>query len=268
MAIFHFALINIIINAVEPDGGLQNLSEENRRAGYRVEFLEDLDTARLEVEQMFPEENIRIAFDSLMTNYSYARDDSVSLLLFSEGPLLIGKTKKIDRLDLIHLPNEELFEKYEINGFWQQLQTRQFLKIVDEGGNFVFYILGQMVWMVVLMMPALAFILKILYIRRSFYFVEHLVFSFHYHAFAFLVMTCAYLLEAFGFPPLNWPNGEGFYSIIGFSVLLIYLFLAMHSFYKQSKFKTFMKFTVLNFSYLFIFILFLLLTLLFSAIIF
>ncbi len=266
MAIVHFAFINISINAVESDGGLANLSEQNHRARYRTEFLEDLDSARVKVEKAYPDTTVKNALDSLMVKFADARKDSVPILLFTGGFWLEGKTINVARLDLLHLSQKEVFEKYNINGFWHQLQARQFLKIVDQGGNFVFYIIGQMVWMVVLMMPALALILKLLYIRRSFYFVEHLVFSFHYHAFAFLIITIAYLLEAFGFPPLDWPNGQGYYAIIGFSILLIYLYLAMRRFYQQGRFKTFVKFNFLNFAYLFIFILFLLLTLVVSAI--
>ncbi len=268
MAIFHFAAINIIINYVESDGGLQSLSESNHRDQYRTEFLEDLDTARSKVERLFPDPKVEMALDSLMSQYADARNDSVSLVIFKKGFLLIGETTQVARLDLIHLSEKEVFKKYNIEGFWQQLQARQSLKIVDQGGNFVYYILGQMIWMVVLMMPALAFILKLLYIRRDYYFVEHLVFSFHYHAFAFLIMTFAYSLEAFGFPPLNWQDGKGAYAIVGFIILLLYLYWAMRRFYQQGRFKTFVKFNILNVAYLLIFILFLLFTLLVSAIVF
>lgn len=114
---------------------------------------------------------------------------------------------------------------------------------------------GNLTWMTLLMMPTLAFILLILYARRDYYYVEHLIFSFHYHAFAFLIASPAYLMAN------RWPAGVG----LAFGIILIYLFLAMRKVYKQGIIKTSLKFMALNSLYLFVFTFFLIFMLVISA---
>ena len=84
------------------------------------------------------------------------------------------------------------------------------------------------------LIPIFALILKLTFIRKRIYFVDHAVFTLHYHAFAFLFMlllliiylTTGYVL------PANWL----------LLVLLVYLYFAMKKFYKQTYFNTFRKF--------------------------
>lgn len=96
------------------------------------------------------------------------------------------------------------------------------------------------------LIPIFALILKLTFIRKRIYFVDHAVFTLHYHAFAFLFMlllliiylTTGYVL------PANWL----------LLVLLVYLYFAMKKFYKQTYFNTFRKFLSLIFLYSFVLI--------------
>ena len=111
--------------------------------------------------------------------------------------------------------------------------------------------------MSLLMMPALAFILMLLYARRDYFYVEHLIFSFHYHAFAFLIASPGYLLISVWGPSIA----------VSFGIILIYLFVAMRRVYKQGVIKTFIKYTALNYLYLFVFGFFITLMIIISALI-
>lgn len=155
----------------------------------------------------------------------------------------------------------------------ERFQAGQFYRILREGDSFLSYLLGNLIWLVALMTPALALLLKLLYIRRRRYFVEHLVFSFHYHAFAFVVFSIAFfffgsdMLAAFqSEKDVNW--GVHPAHSIALALVLIYLFVAMKRVYQQGFIKTFLKFWVLNVSYLFIFTLCLTLTLVVGALLF
>ena len=86
------------------------------------------------------------------------------------------------------------------------------------------------------MMPFLALLLKLLYFRRNRYYVEHLFFSFHFHAFVFLLGTLLILLQ-------NVLSG-GLIAILALSIF-VYLFMAMKKVYGQGFFKTFLKFILL-----------------------
>ncbi len=73
----------------------------------------------------------------------------------------------------------------------------------------------------VLLVPAVAGLLKLIYFRRRRLFAEHVVFALHFHAFAFLAMAGAMLLT------LLWTRLQ----IVGLALIGIYLLLAMKRVY-------------------------------------
>lgn len=86
-----------------------------------------------------------------------------------------------------------------------------------------------------LMLPLFALLNKLLYIRRSRLYVEHLIFSLHVHAFAFVAFTVAILLENMG--------GEALSTVAGWveASPLLYLVLAMAHVYDQGLLKSTIK---------------------------
>jgi len=268
MAVFHFAILGF-------SGGINfNFTGEQkvlRETTYQAAFLEKLDSARQQVNKDFKGNPIvRKALDSLRHQFKDTKLDTVEL-----GYLDFHRDFRIKPTELhlaqrdIYEPIDVIFQKYKIRGFLEQLQVRQSVRIITENGNFTGFLLGKLIWMVLLMMPALALVLKLLYIRRKKYFVEHLVFSFHYHAFAFFIVgIAALLLNTNWFKGTNAEEDAPLPIIIAFLILLIYLFIAMRRVYKQGFWKTFIKFNILNFSYLFIFTLFFVLTAIVSILLF
>jgi hypothetical protein len=90
-------------------------------------------------------------------------------------------------------------------------------------------------------LPLFTLFLKLFYVRRKYTYVEHLVFVFHTQTVFFLLSIIFYLVYYFK------PNDY----MIGIFLLLfvIYLYLAMRKFYQQRRFKTFLKFVLINFSF-------------------
>ncbi len=88
-----------------------------------------------------------------------------------------------------------------------------------------------------LMVPIAAVLFGLLYVRRSKYYVEHLVFTLHYSAFSFLMLATAIVVPWNGIGP------------ICYLWVAIYLFLAMKRSYGQGWIKTFFKFSIFGFSY-------------------
>ena len=82
------------------------------------------------------------------------------------------------------------------------------------------------------------------YRRQKRYYVEHLIFALHSHAFTFLVLTIVALVPAF--------NGDGPGPLLVMGVLAVYLYLALRRVYGQGWGKTFAKFCWLGFNYLFL----------------
>ncbi len=92
-----------------------------------------------------------------------------------------------------------------------------------------------------ILVPIFALLLKLLYRRRGIFYIQHLIFALHYHAFAFLLFTLMIGLYIIGASALTAP--------IAFA-LPVYLLLAMKRVYGQSAARTLLKGIALMAGYL------------------
>ncbi|MBK9017232.1 MAG: hypothetical protein IPM82_26025 [Saprospiraceae bacterium] len=164
-------------------------------------------------------------------------------LSFSEKNLM-----KISVDDIENMEGNTLLSTYHIEGFWKRLLVRQQVRMLKKGDNFGIYLIGNILWMMLVMMPMLAVVLKLLYVRRRFFYYEHVIFSFHAHSFMFLFITLLMLVS-------NW-LGDAFGPVVGLSITAaaFYPMLAMKRFYGQRWPITIFKFLIVSFLYLVIFI--------------
>lgn len=96
-----------------------------------------------------------------------------------------------------------------------------------------------------LFLPVVAMVMMTMYWRPRRYYVEHLLFFIHNHAFAFLLLTLLTLLTRL----LPGLIGDAV-TVIAWLYVPYYLFVAMRRVYGQSRRRTFMKLTVLSVAYL------------------
>lgn len=92
-------------------------------------------------------------------------------------------------------------------------------------------------------LPIFTLFLKLFYIRRKFTYVDHLVFVFHCQTVFFMLLSIFFILNMFI---------KNEFTGIFMLLFLIYLFIALKVFYRQGYLKTFIKFILLNLTYLFI----------------
>lgn len=115
----------------------------------------------------------------------------------------------------------------------------------DMSGNIngiISFFLSKLPFIIFFMLPVFALAIWLIYIRRSFTYMEHLVFLFHTQTMFFVLLTFAVLLDSICFPSSqNDP-----FSGIALLVFLFYLYKAMRKFYQQGRFKTLVKFLILN----------------------
>lgn len=93
------------------------------------------------------------------------------------------------------------------------------------------------------LLPVFALLFKLLYVRRDFYYSEHLVFAIFYYNFFYLAAS-VYLLMSF----IPYAGG-----IINFMIslwMIAYLPIAMKKMYKQSWRKTIFKFILFSFAFM------------------
>lgn len=106
----------------------------------------------------------------------------------------------------------------------------------------------------IILLPLMAFVLKLLYPLSRRYYVEHLLFFVHFHSFMFFILTLQVLLTRLG----EWIGFvETLFSLIVIAATLyipVYLFVAMRRVYGQGRALTIVKFVPLVVAYAVLFI--------------
>ncbi len=234
-AVLLFALVSFLTSEVAIDLGTLNVEYVQKAERERAIIM--LDTLMENIREEQPSQQVGMAFDSLNTRFLAdigEHEDSMTLDYFFDQQEL-----RMSIEDFNELTPTEVVDKYGIEDFWERILARQELRILQEGSgrNLYQFFLGKLTIMLLLMMPFLALILRMLYIRRNYYYVEHLVFSFHFHAFVFVIV---------GILSIVGPYMQGWQIGLTITGIFVYEFLAMKRVYKQGFFKTFLKWFVLN----------------------
>jgi len=99
------------------------------------------------------------------------------------------------------------------------------------------------------LMPLMALILKMMYPLSKRYYVEHLLFVVHYHAFFFLILTLQILFARFALL-VGIPENAIDIVLIGAAIYIpVYLFRSMRRVYGQGFVITALKFVFLGIAY-------------------
>lgn len=96
-----------------------------------------------------------------------------------------------------------------------------------------------------LMLPVFALILKIIYIRRDYFYTEHLVFGLHTHAFAFTIFSVSIILTSL-LNKVDSLQGVNIVTLLGIGIAILYFVVATKIVYKQSWLKTLFKIFLLS----------------------
>jgi len=156
------------------------------------------------------------------------------------------KKHKIANEDFLNLTAEQNADKYAIKGFFDRLHFKQRIRLHKGSKKILPFILGNSIWIALLMMPFFAFILRLLYYKQDYYYVEHLIFSFHTHAFAFILfaLICLFMKLVIVHPLI---------VLSGFLLLFIYLYKSLRKVYQQGKWMTLAKLVLANAIYVVLF---------------
>ncbi len=239
------ALLSIIASKSNLEG-VDRIWEKNEEAYANKQIAHEIDTLCSDIEQELKNPILTSAFDSLKTrfaeNHNLTDKDSVEItdvINFGDTGKQAGKKVALD--DLVNMPADSLAVKYGVHGLWERQIFLQNIRIQKSIKNFLFYLMGNILWMVLIMMPMLALALKLLYIRHPYLYVEHLIFSFHTHTFIFLFYGLLLLIGMWaGYDLLNW----------AFILVAAYLLFAMKRFYGQKWWKTLLKFILASILYI------------------
>ncbi len=142
---------------------------------------------------------------------------------------------------------------------WRNLfKARQGIRLANlEKKEFIEFFMGKISLMMFAMLPFVALFMKLLYVRRRRYYMEHLTFMLHIHAFTFLVLALVLLYD--------YSTNTSQAVLWGTLLIIVYVTLAFRRVYRQGWFRTLSKMFILFMSYSFSLAFFLLLTLAVSA---
>ena len=119
----------------------------------------------------------------------------------------------------------------------------------DGAKTFTGYLIDNIPVALIVLLPFMALVLKALYPLSRRYFVEHLLFFVHFHAFFFLILTLQILFSRVS--GLLWiPEPISVLVIVAASFYIpVYLYKAMRLVYGQGHFMTFTKYIAMSAAY-------------------
>jgi hypothetical protein len=120
----------------------------------------------------------------------------------------------------------------------------------DQGKSLTEKAISNVPTALIVLLPLMALVLKALYPLSRRYYVEHLLFFVHFHAFLFLLLTALILFVRLS-NGLAIPELPVTLVVVAASLYAtMYLFVAMRRVYGQGRFVTFLKYIVLTIAYI------------------
>ncbi len=142
-------------------------------------------------------------------------------------------------------PNQVAEELVPTASYWRKKVIVQSTKVYQSRGTgLISFMIGNGTLVVLLSVFLQALLLRLLYIRRPFYLVEHAIHATHGHAALIYLTSILLILQLSGLP---------FYTV-AYNLMIPYLLLSMYRVYQQSKTKTFIKFTIISFLYISVYV--------------
>lgn len=136
---------------------------------------------------------------------------------------------------------EEAEKKYDLESTRSNKaafnSARSVWKARKQPGEFVSDLFSKLPFTTFFFLPAFAFFIWLIYIRKKHTYTDHLIFSFHNQSLLFILLIISYLIDTI-FKTNSVPL---FITIFAF-----YLYKAMRNFYEQGRFKTIVKYSMLN----------------------
>ncbi len=131
------------------------------------------------------------------------------------------------------------------------VEARAKEKFGENGANaqaFLITLINNLPGMMLCCIPLFAFVLKILYLRRHIFYIDHLIYALHIHTFAYVGI----MLIGFATMGLNRtaPNLVGWMSAILWTTFAVQIFLSIRRVYRQGWFFSLIKFCFGGVAYL------------------
>lgn len=115
--------------------------------------------------------------------------------------------------------------------------ARSIVKVSKQPGSFLNYLISKIPIIIFLFLPFFAIFIWLIYNKKQFSYMDHLIFGFHNQSMFLLLLIVSLIIELIFKIDLSGPF---------LIVFLFYLYKAMRNFYAQGRVKTILKFIFLN----------------------
>lgn len=262
IAVIHMAIIGYVANKyiTIPASDLV----ESKNNAQKLEVYDLIKDFEVENQNLLKNAEVNKAIDSLKSyvwTKSELRLDTNSFLpvIQLDPDSLNAAPIMVKTHDLATLSLDEIIAKYHIKGHFSKVELLQLIKSQENPKSVIIFGLGNLIWMLFVLLTLTAFFMKLLYIRRKFFLIEHLVFLYHWHAVAFVIMSIFLLLIS--------KIHIAFLGLV-FFLILLFGFISLKKYYSQGFFKSFVKFALILVFYSITFSILLSITSLISLLIF
>ncbi|MFT4847682.1 MAG: hypothetical protein ACI83B_000203, partial [Sediminicola sp.] len=112
-------------------------------------------------------------------------------------------------------------------------------RVIKDPYGFLDYLMGKVPFFLFFFTPLFAFFFWLIYPKKNYTYIEHMVFIFHIFSFMFLALLILIIPDYFS-------ESTAFSSILFALIGPFYFYKALRNFYKQGRLITILKFVLLN----------------------
>lgn len=279
MSLFYFFTISYLLS----DFNLNSLNDETEMTRASIEALKDNSRLR----QLSDSTRIGLLEDSLKNKYagitsfnqlvdsldSDYGEDFLEDFKVSLSSVDVPERKDERYMDKMHRLSRD--SRIADSVFWDSLTQgsgeinfkvfsdsdeahlqKQVRKIFQNDEGFKGFVLGNLPFMMFILIPLFGVVLQFIYIRRKHLYIKHIVHALHIHSFAYLIYGIGLLIifKLIGANTFDSSENTGLRGILFFAFFVItstYAYISFLKVYGQHWFKTLIKFNIVGFIYVF-----------------
>ncbi|MFC6859099.1 DUF3667 domain-containing protein [Zunongwangia atlantica] len=121
---------------------------------------------------------------------------------------------------------------------WLYKKVIDFKVLRENPQFFLNYLISKLPFIIFVFLPIFTLFLSLLYIRSKYNYMEHLTFAFHTQSMCFILYSLALIID--------YLTKNSYAVNIANIIFIGYLYQGLRKFYQQGKFKTIVKFVILN----------------------
>lgn len=138
--------------------------------------------------------------------------------------------------DAYFLPADSLMNKYKVNGTWKKILFPHALKAYRSSGSITKFVIGNMLWGIIILTLVMAAFLKLIYFRHGSYYIEHVMHIVNFHCIMLILFSVLLIFELF----LAGEFDGGKYNLV-FLITGLHLTYSLKQYYNDKWWKSLIK---------------------------